>query len=237
MSRTWDSTMSIIPKGGETIWGGLDWSPEEGYIPKNKTQGNNNTSVSTSQAKNPNYGRLISFGRNVAESHSSQIERVDFRGGEGKQGLIRRGEYDHDPPSNLLEGRGTESGAHVDILGNFQLHEDVLRVATGASGEDLGGDRVYTNIFKWVKDVRTFLDDMFFPRDTPSPWIKAIPAKVNILMWRARKNYLPTRSNLAIRVIPIVSLLCPVCLAEQEDTSHIFFRCNMVQNILNRVTR
>nr|GFA38381.1 lecithine cholesterol acyltransferase [Tanacetum cinerariifolium] len=47
-------------------------------------------------------------------------------------------EYDHNPPSNLLEGRGTESGAHVDILGNFQLLEDVLRVATGASGEDLG---------------------------------------------------------------------------------------------------
>ena len=86
MSRTWDSTMSMIPKGGETIWGGLDWSPEEGYIPKNKTHGNNNTSVSTqnesnkvSQAKNPNYGRLISFGRDVAETHSSQIERVDFR--------------------------------------------------------------------------------------------------------------------------------------------------------------
>ncbi|GKB99992.1 phospholipid:diacylglycerol acyltransferase 1-like protein [Tanacetum coccineum] len=87
MSRTWDLTMSMIPKGGETIWGGLDSSPEEGYIPKNKTQGNNTTSVSThnestskvSQAKNPNCGRLISLGRDVAESHSSQIERVDFR--------------------------------------------------------------------------------------------------------------------------------------------------------------
>ena len=62
-------------------------------------------------------------------------------------------EYDHNPPSNLLEGRGTESGAHVDILGNFQLIEDVLRVATGASGEDLGGDRVYTNIFKWSEKI------------------------------------------------------------------------------------
>ncbi|GJS09744.1 hypothetical protein Tco_0366540 [Tanacetum coccineum] len=50
-------------------------------------------------------------------------------------------EYEHKPPINLLEGRGTESGTHVDNLGNFQLLEDVLRVATGASGEDLGGDR------------------------------------------------------------------------------------------------
>ena len=43
-------------------------------------------------------------------------------------------EYDHSTPSNLLEGRGTQSGAHVDIMGNFTLIEDVIRVATGASG-------------------------------------------------------------------------------------------------------
>ncbi|KAL5731688.1 phospholipid:diacylglycerol acyltransferase [Ranunculus cassubicifolius] len=32
MTRTWDATMTMIPKGGDTIWGGLDWSPEEDYI-------------------------------------------------------------------------------------------------------------------------------------------------------------------------------------------------------------
>ncbi|GJZ38616.1 phospholipid:diacylglycerol acyltransferase 1 [Tanacetum coccineum] len=42
------------------------------------TQNESNSKVS--QAKNPNYGRLISIGRDIAESHSSQIERVDFRG-------------------------------------------------------------------------------------------------------------------------------------------------------------
>ncbi|KAI3763391.1 hypothetical protein L1987_53848 [Smallanthus sonchifolius] len=84
MSRTWDSTMSMIPKGGETIWGGLDWSPEEGYFPSNKTHKKITTSLSSrnesnSKASNPNYGRFISFGRDVAELHSSQIERIDFR--------------------------------------------------------------------------------------------------------------------------------------------------------------
>ncbi|OWM68957.1 hypothetical protein CDL15_Pgr025144 [Punica granatum] len=29
--RTWDSGISLIPKGGETILGDLDWSPEEGF--------------------------------------------------------------------------------------------------------------------------------------------------------------------------------------------------------------
>ncbi|KAL2611173.1 hypothetical protein R1flu_022865 [Riccia fluitans] len=47
-------------------------------------------------------------------------------------------EYDHTPPANLLEGRGTQSGSHVDMLGNFALIEEVMRVAAGASGEDIG---------------------------------------------------------------------------------------------------
>ncbi|XP_076926045.1 phospholipid:diacylglycerol acyltransferase 1-like [Bidens hawaiensis] len=320
MSRTWDSTMSMIPKGGDTIWGGLDWSPEEGYFPNNTRK--NITSQSNSQAKSPNYGRFISFGRDAAEAHSSQIQRVDFRDavkgsnlanntcrevwteyhdmGSGgikaiaeykiytandlvdmlkfvapkmmkrsdrhfshgladnlddpkyahyrywsnaletklpnapdmeiysmygvgiqterayvykltpatecyipfqinntagdtnphaclKDGVYTvdgdetvpalsagfmcakgwRGEtrfnpsgiktyvreYENNPPSNFLEGRGTESGAHVDILGNFQLIEDIIRVAAGASGEDLGGDRVSTDIFKWSEKI------------------------------------------------------------------------------------
>lgn len=62
-------------------------------------------------------------------------------------------EYDHAPPANLLEGRGTQSGAHVDIMGNFQLIDDIIKVAAGASGEDLGGDQVHSDIFKWSDKV------------------------------------------------------------------------------------
>ncbi|QHO19354.1 hypothetical protein HN51_061976 [Arachis hypogaea] len=42
----------------------------------------------------------------------------------GIQTFIR--EYEHAAPANLLEGRGTQSGAHVDILGNFVLIEDII---------------------------------------------------------------------------------------------------------------
>lgn len=62
-------------------------------------------------------------------------------------------EYNHAPPANLLEGRGTQSGAHVDIMGNFALIEDVIRVAAGATGEELGSDRVYSDIFKWSERI------------------------------------------------------------------------------------
>ncbi|XP_015889366.2 phospholipid:diacylglycerol acyltransferase 1 isoform X1 [Ziziphus jujuba] len=329
MTRTWDSTMSMIPKGGDIIWGDLDWSPEGYYNCSAKKLKNNGTHTpgqigkgNTSSKAEVNYGRIISFGKHVAEVHSSEIERIDFRGAvkgnnlanttncdvwteyhemgvEGVQAvadykvytagsildllqfvapkLMQRGaahfshgiadnlddpkykhykywsnpletklpnasdmeiysmygvgipterayvykltppsecyipfqidasadggcddsclkggvlsvdgdetvpvlssgfmcakgwrgktrfnpsgirtyirEYDHAPPANLLEGRGTQSGAHVDIMGNFALIEDIIRVAAGATGEELGGDRVYSDIFEWSEKI------------------------------------------------------------------------------------
>ncbi|XP_022852697.1 phospholipid:diacylglycerol acyltransferase 1-like [Olea europaea var. sylvestris] len=63
-------------------------------------------------------------------------------------------EYNHASPATLLEGRGTQSGAHVDIMGNFALIEDIIRVAAGATGEDLGGDQVHSDIFKWSERIK-----------------------------------------------------------------------------------
>lgn len=88
MTRTWDSTMSMIPKGGDTIWGGTDWSPEEGYCHGTRNQRNNNdTRVSgeneteslVSQEKHANYGRIISFGKDMAEASTLELNRIDFR--------------------------------------------------------------------------------------------------------------------------------------------------------------
>ncbi|XP_060187103.1 phospholipid:diacylglycerol acyltransferase 1-like isoform X1 [Lycium barbarum] len=330
MTRTWDSTMSMIPKGGDTIWGGLDWSPEEGYECNEKKPKNNSTQTAESDrtrksvnATRVKYGRIISFGKHVADLHSSEIDRIDFRDAlKGKSHanstcrdvwteyhdmgiggikavadykvytagsvldllhfvapkLMKRGsahfsygiaydlddkkyehykywsnpletklpnapemeifsmygvgipterayvyklspagdcyipfqidssaeggnespclkggvfhvdgdetvpilsagymcakgwkgktrfnpsgirtfvrEYNHAPPANLLEGRGTQSGAHVDIMGNFALIEDIIRVAAGASGEDLEGDQVHSGIFKWSERIK-----------------------------------------------------------------------------------
>lgn len=330
MTRTWDATMSMIPRGGDTIWGGLDWSPEEGYSPRKRRQKHNVTTSSgnkedgyqDSVKKKVPYGRMISFGKNVAESSPSEIERIDFRdaikgnnvankscrdvwteyhdmgvggikavadyqvytageildllhfvapkmmargdgqfsfglaedlddpkyqhfkywsnpletklpnapdmeifslygvgiaterayvykvapsadcsipfqidisakeededscladgiflvdgdetvpvlssgfmcakGWRGKTRFNPSGirtynrEYDHAPPANLLEGRGTQSGSHVDMMGNFALIEDVMRVAAGQTGEDIGGDRVYSDIFTWAEKI------------------------------------------------------------------------------------
>ncbi|KAH6758187.1 phospholipid:diacylglycerol acyltransferase [Perilla frutescens var. frutescens] len=329
MTRTWDSTMSMIPKGGDTIWGDLDESPEDGYAPSRRKRNATDEQVldedgsTVSKPKRVHYGRIISFGKDIAEAESSVIHRVDFRGAvKGKSvanstcrdvwteyhdmgfggikavaeykaytagdlvdllsfvapKMMARGsahfsygiagdlddpeylhykywsnpletklpnapemeifsmygvgipterayiytqaqsaecyipfqidtsaseedgdmclkdgvftvdgdetvpvlsagfmsakgwrgttrfnpsgiknfvrEYDHAPPATLLSGRGTQSGAHVDIMGNFALIEDVMRVAAGATGDELGGDRVYSDIFKWCDKIK-----------------------------------------------------------------------------------
>ncbi|KAK8575916.1 hypothetical protein V6N12_063565 [Hibiscus sabdariffa] len=51
------------------------------------------------------------------------------------------------------ERRGTLRGAYVDIMRNFALIEDVIRIAAGASGEELGGNRVHSDIFKWSNKI------------------------------------------------------------------------------------
>lgn len=75
-----------------------------------------------------------------------------FRVGAGIKTVTR--EYDHVPPTTILEGRGTQSASHVDIMGNFALIEDILRVAAGQGGEDLGGDRFYSNVPEWSERVQ-----------------------------------------------------------------------------------
>eukprot|EP01018_Ginkgo_biloba_P007414 Gb_12803 [translate_table: standard] len=335
MTRTWDSTMSMLPKGGETIWGGLDWSPEEGYDCHQKKDkpkeahdvSNSSTGVLISGGKPiAHYGRMISFGKDAAELPSSMLVMGDYKAASTSNSLVqpnvscgdvwteyhemsresveavaehkvytagtvldllhfvapkmmRRGdahfsygiadnlddpkyehykywsnpletklpnapemeiyslygvgiptersyvyklspsadtcyipfridssaedgdtgdclkggvylvegdetvptlsagfmcakgwrgktrfnpsgmatfirEYDHAPPANLLEGRGTQSGTHVDIMGNFALIEDIIRVAAGAKGEDIGGDQVYSDILKWSEKIK-----------------------------------------------------------------------------------
>ncbi|GJW69240.1 RNA-directed DNA polymerase, eukaryota [Tanacetum coccineum] len=48
-----------------------------------------------------------------------------------------------------------------------------------------------------VKDTRLAIDDLVLPSHSePTRWVKLIPIKINVFMWRARRGCLPTRYNL-----------------------------------------
>lgn len=79
VSRTWDATMSMLPKGGETVWGDADWSPEEGYDcakDKRPVDMSNSTDKKLGPHGKPyaHYGRLVSFGKAAAQLPYSEIK-------------------------------------------------------------------------------------------------------------------------------------------------------------------
>ena len=89
-----------------------------------------------------------------------------------------------------------------------------------------------------VKDFRNTLDDMFLPSwPEPTRWVKSIPIKIDVFTWRARRDCLPTRSNLIHIGISLDSDSCPICSSTREDASHIFFKCDLAQDILRYICR
>nr|GEX77529.1 RNA-directed DNA polymerase, eukaryota [Tanacetum cinerariifolium] len=98
---------------------------------------------------------------------------------------------------------------------------------------DLSGDGEFR-----VKEVRIFLDDLFLSSFfEPTRWVKCVPIKIKIFAWRARRDCLPTRSNLARRCVSLESSRCPLCDACKEDIHHVLFRCSLAQLILRRIFR
>ncbi|GKA96706.1 RNA-directed DNA polymerase, eukaryota [Tanacetum coccineum] len=98
---------------------------------------------------------------------------------------------------------------------------------------DLNGDGVFS-----VKHIRSRIDDLLLPSvGFETRWVKFIPIKVNIFVWRARLDRLPTRCNLSDRGVPLNSMLCPLCGSENEDSPHVFFRCELAKLISRKVCR
>ncbi|GJY60515.1 RNA-directed DNA polymerase, eukaryota [Tanacetum coccineum] len=97
---------------------------------------------------------------------------------------------------------------------------------------DLTGDGEFR-----VKEVRNFIDDLFLPSFDATRWVKCVPIKINIFVWRARRDCLPTRVNLIRRGVSIEYSSCPICHTCDETIEHILFQCDLAQSVLQRICR
>ncbi|GJZ60196.1 RNA-directed DNA polymerase, eukaryota [Tanacetum coccineum] len=89
-----------------------------------------------------------------------------------------------------------------------------------------------------VKDIRSSIDSIILPSDAISTrWVKFVPIKINVFVWRARLDRLPTRVNLDRRGVTLDSVLCPVCGMATEDSSHVLFRCELASLIIRKICR
>nr|GEY64621.1 RNA-directed DNA polymerase, eukaryota [Tanacetum cinerariifolium]GEY67218.1 RNA-directed DNA polymerase, eukaryota [Tanacetum cinerariifolium] len=93
---------------------------------------------------------------------------------------------------------------HHQMLGPNSMLESVsLSSAQDRWICDLSGDGEFR-----VKEVRNILDDLFLPAQLNSTrWVKYIPIKINVFTWRARRDCLPTRSNLIRQGVPLQTKL------------------------------
>ncbi|PWA65459.1 RNA-directed DNA polymerase, eukaryota [Artemisia annua] len=66
-------------------------------------------------------------------------------------------------------------------------------------------------------------------------WCSSLPRKVNIFMWRARLDKLPTRYNLSSKGIEIASIMCPIRGVSMESLSHVLFTCTLAKEVWTRV--
>ncbi|GJV24186.1 RNA-directed DNA polymerase, eukaryota [Tanacetum coccineum] len=97
----------------------------------------------------------------------------------------------------------------------------------------LSGDGVFQ-----VKDIRRLLDESFLPKDnTATRWVKFIPIKINVFAWKVSIDRLPTRMNLLRRDIHVPDFFCPICKDSTEDSSHLFFSCDLAVDISRLVCR
>ncbi|GKC65640.1 RNA-directed DNA polymerase, eukaryota, reverse transcriptase zinc-binding domain protein [Tanacetum coccineum] len=89
-----------------------------------------------------------------------------------------------------------------------------------------------------VASVRKHIDEVLLPDSSKKTrWIKEVPIKINVHAWKVSNNGLPTRFNISGRGMEIESIICPMCGDYAESTSHLFFSCKVVCDVMRKVTR
>ncbi|KAD4179295.1 hypothetical protein E3N88_27886 [Mikania micrantha] len=62
-------------------------------------------------------------------------------------------------------------------------------------------------------------------------WCKWVPAKANIVAWRAEMNRLPTRLVLRRRGVAVDSTACPMCNEGEETAEHLIIGCPFANEV------
>ena len=89
-----------------------------------------------------------------------------------------------------------------------------------------------------VSSVRKLIDDTLLPNgSSKTRWIKAVPIKINVHAWKVKNDCLHTRFNISRRGMEIESILCPMCERTVESSRHLFFSCQLVCEIMHKITR
>ncbi|GKD69232.1 RNA-directed DNA polymerase, eukaryota [Tanacetum coccineum] len=126
----------------------------------------------------------------------------------------------------LPHGRGVDDLANlINVVGPLTLTED--------SRDGWKWNLDPSNKFT-VKRLSFLIDDKLlapFALGRNHSWNNWIPRKVNVAVWRAANNRLPTMSCLSSRGVVVSSSLCPLCECAQESIEHTLCECPLLRTI------
>ncbi|GJT48765.1 RNA-directed DNA polymerase, eukaryota [Tanacetum coccineum] len=89
-----------------------------------------------------------------------------------------------------------------------------------------------------VKYARSFIDESLLPTvGSPTRYVKVVSIKVNIFAWKVCLDKLPTRLNLSLLGIDILSISCPICSTAGESWAHLLCSCSMAKSLYRKVAR
>nr|GEV52053.1 hypothetical protein [Tanacetum cinerariifolium] len=100
--------------------------------------------------------------------------------------------------------------------------------------------------WKWALDSKGFtvssarkfiVEQTLIGGFTSTRWLRCIPIKVNVFMWRLSLNKLPSLVNMDRKGIDVASIFCLVCSEHAESVDHLFFTCEMARDIWVRLAR
>lgn len=82
-----------------------------------------------------------------------------------------------------------------------------------------------------IAQIRHCFDHHSLPiSNMKTKWSKLVPKKVNLFVWRLRRDALPTTINLFARGIDITSVRCMNCDNGTELFDHVFQQCKLVKD-------
>lgn len=142
--------------------------------------------------------------------------------------------------------KGKCAGVWRNILKvNSDLDKHNLAFSSLFMFDPNGGDLVNNN-WSWrlsnngrfsVASFRYIFDNLYLPSSSSSicNWIKTLPRKVNVHVWRVIQRRLPTLSNLEKRGITIVNNACYLCRGQVENEDHLFVECSIAKKIIENI--
>ncbi len=89
-----------------------------------------------------------------------------------------------------------------------------------------------------MRKLSSLLDEVCLQPELSTPifaWNSLVPQKVNLCVWRAVLDRLPSRTNLAARGVEIADVRCPLCLFGEETVDHIMARCSLATSLWQKV--